>query len=263
MKPVSLAVLSLLGLAAAAGPARADDLSLDIGFEVRGARVRDGYVGGGADRPIDARPLPGAPAPVARRAGPTFVPDPAHWMHRGGFDDRDRHGVYVPAHFERRTETVCDPAVYDDRVVPVFERRAVPVFDEVEVPVYREVTVPVFEERLVPRFDIVLDRRTGRPHRVQVGVRAEQVRVGERTQRVQSGTRHERVRVGERHEQVQVGTRIERVLVRAERCRVVERREWVPGRYLAYAPSEHDRRHDDRRGDDDRHSNDDRRGDRR
>jgi hypothetical protein len=254
MKRVSLAVLSLavpslVGLAATAAPARADDLHLDFGFGVRDGRVRDGYVGVGTDRPVD-RPIRVTPAPLPRYVPPTIVTDPAPWPRRDGFDDRDRRRVYVPPHLERRTETVCEPAIYEDRLVPVYEDRVVPVFDDRRVPVYREIGVPVFEDRLVPTFQMVLDRH-GRPSRVQIGVHTEHVRVGDRTERVQVGTRLDRVQVGERHEQVQIGTRTERVLVRAETCRVVEREVWVDGRYDFGMPADHDRHHDfERRGDD-------------
>lgn len=218
MKRVSFAVLSLLGLAGLAAPARADDLRLDFGLDVRDGRVRDGYVGVGAGRPTGDRP--------------TFVADPTPWGRHDRFDGREPVRTYVPAHLERRVQTVCEPAVYEDRQVPVFEDRVVPVF--------REVSVPVFDERLVPTFEIVFDRRAGYPRRVQVGVHSE---------RVQVGTRLERVRAGERHERIEVGTRTEHVLVRAERCYTVEREVWVPGAYLALGEPSPDRGHD-RRGDD-------------
>ncbi len=243
MKRVSLAVLSLLGLAGVAAPARADDS--DFGLRGRDRRARDGDVGVDVDRmprspaapmPRYVHPVEASPSPVQPFDGGTerdFRRARSDRDDRGFRDfrgDREFRPAYVPGHFEMRREVVCEPAIYEDRLVPIFEDRCVPVFGEV--------SVPVFDDRLVPTFEVVLDRRSGRPHRVQVGVR---------TERVQVGTRLERVRVGERHEQVEVGTRTERVLVRAEARRVVEREEWVPGRYLSRMPGDHDRHAFDRR----------------
>jgi len=233
---LSLAALSLAGFCALAAPARADDVHFDFGFFGRDGHRSRGFFGFDYRAPIRferaARPVEPAPfrPPVAPYAPPVPVA-PIGFVAGNGLDRDDDcrpHREYVPPHVECREETVCEPAVYEDRVVPVFEDRCVPIFDVV--------CVPLFDERRVPIYDVVVDPRTGHRRRVVVG---------ERTERVQIGERKERVKVGERHEQVEVGTRVERVLVRAETTRVVKREVWVPGRYVMVMP---DARRDGRDG---------------
>jgi hypothetical protein len=67
--------------------------------------------------------------------------------------------VFIPAHQVCRVERVREPAVWEDRCVPVYEDRCVPVFEW--------------------RVD-----RWGRKQRIQVGTRTERVQVGTRTERV-------------------------------------------------------------------------------
>lgn len=233
---LSLAALSLAGFCSLAAPARADDVHLDFGFFGREGHRSRGFFGFDYRAPIRferaVRPVEPAPfrPPVVPYAPP--VPVAPIGFVAGNGSDRDDgcrpHREYVPPHVECREESVCEPAVYEDRVVPVFEDRCVPIFDVV--------CVPLFDERRVPIYDVVVDPRTGHRRRVVVG---------ERTERVQIGERKERVKVGERHEQVAVGTRVERVLVRAETTRVVKREVWVPGRYVMVLPDE---RRDGREG---------------
>lgn len=245
MKHTALALASVLGLAATAAPASAGDLTLDhvafgFGFGDRGGRgfftadfvprfqrVR-------APRVV-ADPVPVAPRPF--HAPPAPVPPPA-WgagpVHDGC------HRMWVPAHDVLVEDVVCEPAVYEDRCVPVYESVRVPVYDEVCVPVYEEVCVPVYGTRTVPLYDRVFDPVTGRVRTVRIGERTERVQTGERTERVQTGERKERVVVGHRTERVQVGERHEKVLVRAEACRTVTRVEHVPGRFVTCV---HDRAH--------------------
>ena len=237
MNRLSLAAASLLGLAGFAAPARADDIHIDFGFGFRDGRTHGGFFGVGVETPVRFTPRPRVivdPAPFypgfhaypARRADPTIVVDPAPWARDGGRgrDDCEPRQEFIPAHLECRPETICEPAVYEDRCIPVFEDRCVPV--------YEEVCVPLYEDRRVPITEWVIDARTGRRHMIVIGMRNERVKVGDRT---------ERVKVGDRHEQVQVGTRMERVLVRAEVTRVVNHEEWVPGRYVTVAPDARDR----------------------
>ena len=236
MKRLSLAAASLLGLVGFAAPARADDVRVDFGFGFGGhsGRSRGGFFGIGFERPVRyvpaprviAQPAPFYPAYPARPTGPVFGA-PSAWTEGPGRPDRcecEPRQEYIPAHVEYRNETVCVPAVYEDRCVPVYEDRCVPIFEEV--------CVPVYDVRRVPILEWVIDRHSGRRHQVVVGERAERVKVGERK---------EQVKVGDRHEQVEVGTRMERVLVRAETTRIVQREEWVPGRYVAVGGGGHDR----------------------
>jgi hypothetical protein len=228
MKRLALVLAALAG-ASGAAPAFADDLSIEVHGRGHGrhggVRVDAGLVIADGRR---AEPRH-APAPVA-------PPVPA-------FGQR----LWVPPHRALASETVCDPAVYDERLVPVFESRRVPVHETVEVPVFRVVQVPVYEDRVVPVYGSVWQpsrsvlvgphggvsgAHGGRERLVQVGTRVERVQVGTRLERVQTGTRAERVQVGERVERVQVGTRVERVLVRPEICREVTRLVEVPGRWV-------------------------------
>jgi hypothetical protein len=226
---VSLA--SLAGLTMAAAPARAGDVV--IGF---GAGDGHGYVGGGARIPerrfrpptihwprvrLDAVAFESTTfesPPIEPTAYPTEYP-------MGGFargdGDREVHGrfdgdgrgssdnrVFIPEHDVVTETTVVDPAVCEDRVVPVFAT--------VRGPVYENVTVPIYETRRLP-----MDRRErfyGPP--------------AERFVRVKVGERFERVQVGERTERVPVGQRVEHVLVRPESTRVVPRVEHVAGRFV-------------------------------
>lgn len=150
-------------------------------------------------RPI--RPVgPVGPGIVVDPVFPAF-PDPGHGHDSHCVCDR----TYIPAHTVCREETVCVPAVYEDRCVPVYETRCVPVYETVCVPVT----------------DWVIDPRTGRRHEVVVGERKESVQVGER---------HETVKVGERHE---------RVLVQAETTRVVTHHDTVPGRWVTVCDGRH------------------------
>ena len=214
---VSVLAASLLGLVALAAPARADDVRFDFGFGFRDGHTPRGFFG------VDVR----VPIRVDR---PVRVIEPAPYPRDRGFE-RDAcapRREYLPPHMEYRQETVCEPAVYEDRCVPVFEDRCIPIFEEV--------CVPVYEQRRVAIYEWVVDTRTGHRRKVVVGQRIEQVKIGDRT---------ERVKVGDRHEQVEVGTRMERVLVRAETTRVVTREQWIPGRYVMVLP---DARRDGLRG---------------
>ena len=129
-----------------------------------------------------------APAPAVGYAAPALAPHACACCCR----------VYVPPCTVWRERTVCGPALYEDRCVPVFE--------DVEVPIHEEVRVPICEERCDPA--------TGTWNRVQVG---------ERLERRQVGMRLDRVRVGDR---------VERVLVRPETTRTVRVPETVPGHYV-------------------------------
>ncbi len=245
-----LAPASVLGLVASAAPARADDLDVGVffggssgghggsrgffgidlrrSFEVGRARVQR------QPRVVPAPYAPAAYPPVAYPPvayppvayPPVAYPPVAHPAPHLG------RQVFIPAHEVCRSEVVCEPAVYEDRCVPVYDTVEVPVYDVVCVPVYEEVCVPVFDERRVPVYDRVVHPRTGKVKQVVVGERLERVQVGERHEQRQVGERKERVVVGSRTERVQVGERTERVLVRAETKRVVERKERVPGRFV-------------------------------
>ena len=227
MKRVPFALLALLGLAAAAAPAGADDFGFGAEFGGRDARWRDRTFGIGFDAHERRAPRPRyEPYPE-----PTPFPAPTREFGRR---------VFVPAHLERRTETVCQPAVYDTRRVPVYEERVIPVFRDVTVPTFENVRVPVYETRRVPIFQAVLGHH-GHSIQIQIGERTERIQVGERTERVEVGTRVEHVRVGDRRERVQVGERTERVLVCAETCREVVTEVWIAGRYVTVLPRGFDR----------------------
>lgn len=246
MKLFSLALVGLCGCFGFSAPAHADDLPFgdpagvrDARFDARlrrgsfavepGARPFAPSRGSVVIEPVRTR-APRIPAPF-RPVGPSVVPAPAFptfptfptypMLPRypgpvGGHDGRHGHGdegdcdcarVHIPAHTVCRQETVCVPAVYEDRCVPVYDVRCVPIFETVCVPVTAWVTDP----------------RTGRRHEVVVGERKEQVQVGERKERVQVGERHERV------------------LVRAETTRIVTRHELVPGRTVTLCDDRHHR----------------------
>ncbi|MCC7138464.1 MAG: hypothetical protein IT460_08585 [Planctomycetes bacterium] len=223
---LATALASVLGFAATAAPASADDFTLDR-FALRfdtGGRSSRGFVAvdfvARPPAPREPRVL-AEPAPYAPWGRPGFPPPPVV-----------EHRRWVPGYDVVVEDVVCEPAVYEDRCVPVYDTVEVPVYDEVVVPVFRTVRVPVTETRTVPLFERVVDPRTGRVRNVRVGERTETVVVGEREERVRAGERRERVVVGHRTERVQVSERHERVLVRAEVCRPVTRVEHVPGRFV-------------------------------
>jgi hypothetical protein len=199
-KPLAVALLSTAGLIGTAGDASADDFTFGISF---GSHSKTkGFVGfhAGDVRPVHPRPI----RPVIP-VYPTYPIDPVYPPMRPipptpvvADCTCDCQRLFIPAHVECRQETVCEPAVYEDRCVPVFE--------QVCVPVYETVCVPVFVERCDPH--------TGRMVKVKIG---------ERRQRVQIGTRMETVKTGER---------TEHVLVRPETCRTIETKVQVPGRYV-------------------------------
>ena len=222
-----LATLSLLGLVAFATSARADDAPIDAGAGL-GTPVRLTKRPPAIVAPPPAAPvLPAAPVPRPDLK----PPEPLAPLDHNALEPRPE---YVPGHFEARTETICEPAVYADRSVPVYVDRCTPIFDDVRVPVY--------EDRRVPRVEWVNDLKTSQLKQVVVGMTTVRVKVGETV---------ERRRVGERHDRVRVGSRTERVLVRAEACRVITREDWVPGRYVIVDPYLRGRPNDDRpaRGD--------------
>jgi hypothetical protein len=168
-----------------------------------------------APAPVYA-PMP-TPAPVAAPApacGPCATPTAPCCLR-----------VYVPPTTVIRETTVCEPAAYEEKRIPVYE--------DATVPVYEEKTVSTYEDRCVPIFEDRCDPATGATTRVHVGDRTERVVVGERMERVVVGTRIERTQVGER---------IERVLVRPETKRLVRVPETLPGRYVVVCES-HDHRH--------------------
>ena len=111
--------------------------------------------------------------------------------------------VYVPPRTTWREETVCEPAVSEDRCVPVYEDVEVPVCEMVPVPVYEQCCDPVTKEMVA-------------------------VKVGERLESRQVGTRLDRICVG---------TRVERVVVRPATTRVVRVPETVPGHYVTVCES--------------------------
>lgn len=238
-----LAPASFAGLAVTAAPARADDV--DVGFFFGGTTgghggsrgffgidVRRAYEVGRArvyrqPRVVEAPYPPVVYPPVAYP--PVAYPAPvAPTYPAPGLGCQE----WIPAHEVCRQEVVDEPAVYDVRCVPVYDTVEVPVYDEVCVPVFEPVCVPVFEERMVPVYDRVLDPRTGKAEKVVVGQRLERVQVGERTEQRKVGERKERVVVGSRTERVKVGERKEQVLVRPATQRVVEVKDFVPGRFV-------------------------------
>jgi len=247
-----LAPASLLGLVASAPPARADDVEVGFFFggTTGGRGGSRGLFGGsrgffGIDlrRSFEVerarvyrqpRVVPGPYAPVAYPpvAYPPVAYPPVAYPPVAYPGPDLGCQAWIPAHEVCRTEVVCEPAVYEDRCVPVYDTVEVPVYDVVCVPVFEEVCVPVFDERLVPVYDRVVHPRTGKVKQVVVGERLERVQVGERHEQRQVGERKERVVVGSRTERVQVGERTERVLVRAETKRLIERKELVPGRFV-------------------------------
>ena len=217
--PIALA--SVLGLVGLGSPARADDFYADFGIGLRDARARGGYLGTGTESPTRRKS-----APFGATGAPRFDASIGREPAGASFGAPDRFGPrreYVPAHLETRQETVLEPAVYEDRRVPVYETRTVPVF--------RQVELPIFETRRVPIIGWIADPFSGQRRRVVLGHRLESVRVGGRI---------EQIEVGRRTESVLVGTRMEHVLVRAESSRIVTREIWVPGRYLIVSS---DRRH--------------------
>ncbi len=111
--------------------------------------------------------------------------------------------VYVPPRTTWHEETVCEPAICEDRCVPVYEDVEVPVCEMVPVPVYEQCCDPVTREMVA-------------------------VKVGERLESRQVGTRRDRVCVG---------TRVERVVVRPATTRVVRIPETVPGHYVTVCES--------------------------
>jgi len=187
-----LAPASFAGLAVAAAPARADDV--EVGFFFGGTTGGDGGSRGffGIDvrrayelgrarvyrqpRVVEAPYAPVAYPPVAYP--PVVYPAPvAPTYPAPGLACQE----WIPAHEVCRHEVVHEPAVYDERCVPVYDTIEVPVYDEVCVPVFEPVCVPVFDERKVPVYDRVVDPRTGKAKKVLVGHRLERVQVGERS----------------------------------------------------------------------------------
>lgn len=253
-----LAPASFAGLAVAAAPARADDV--DVGFFFGGTTgghggsrgffgidVRRAYEVGRArvyrqPRVVEAPYAPVVYPPVAYPPvayppvayPPVAYPPVAHPAPVAPTRPAPGLGCqeWIPAHEICRQEVVHEPAVYDERCVPVYDTVEVPVYDEVCVPVFEPVCVPVFDERMVPVYDRVVDPRTGKAKKVLVGQRLERVQVGERTEQRQVGERKERVVVGSRTERVKVGERKEQVLVRPATQRVVEVKDFVPGRFV-------------------------------
>jgi hypothetical protein len=177
-----------------------------------------------------ADPAPFTPTPYVADPTPTgpFAPYPAGAVEDGGagrpghgrFDGDGRFGgdrrdgrVFIPEHDVVIEQAVVDPAIYEDR--------AVPVFSTVRVPIYENVSVPIYGYRSLP-----LDRqqRFYGPQAVQ----------------------SVRVQVGERLERVPAGQRIEHVLVRPETTRVIRRVEHVAGRFVTVIDETGDRRGLDR-----------------
>ena len=247
MKRLALAFVlvpaTVAGLVATAAPARAGDVDVGIFFGGTtgghggsrgffGIDVRRAYEVGRArvyrqPRVVEAPYPPVAYPPVAYP--PVAYPAPVEPTYPApGLGCQE----WIPAHEVCRQEVVDEPAVYDVRCVPVYDTVEVPVYDEVCVPVFEPVCVPVFEERMVPVYDRVVDPRTGKAKKVVVGQRLERVQVGERTEQRKVGERKERVVVGSRTERVKVGERKEPVLVRPATQRVVERKDFVPGRFV-------------------------------
>lgn len=242
-----LAPASVLGLVTTAAPARADD-DVEIGVFFGGRSGERGTSGGffGVDlrrtfevgrargfRPPRVLPSPYAPVAYPPAHPPFYAPahPPATYGPAPALPDFCGP-AWIPAHEVCRQEVVCEPAVYDERCVPVYDTVEVPVYDVVCVPVFEDVCVPVFDERRVPVVERVVDPRTGKAKKVVVGHRMERVVVGERTEQRQVGERKERVVVGSRTERVKVGERTERVLVRPETTRVIEVKDVVPGRFV-------------------------------
>ncbi|MBL9085567.1 MAG: hypothetical protein JNM10_00350 [Planctomycetia bacterium] len=237
-----LAPASVAGLAASAAPARAGDV--EVGFFFGGTSggrggsrgffgvdVRRAYEVGRARVHRQPRVFEGPYAPVVNPPvayPPVAYPPVAPTYPAPGLACQE----WIPAHEVCRHEVVHEPAVYDERCVPVYDTVEVPVYDEVCVPVFEDVCVPVFDERMVPVYDRVVDPRTGKAKKALVGQRLERVKVGERTEQRQVGERKERIVVGSRTERVKVGERKEQVLVRPATQRVVEVKDVVPGRFV-------------------------------